>query len=340
MKNQRQIFIGTKNGLYIFYEYEKNKWYSKHHFLQNKWISSISDSGRWITSLKGEIFYNKNGFSTREYNEPTLMAVFPKQRVWCVYEQKDFILAGMTPAGIYRSWDNGVTWDVVQNLKKTATEKNWKSHQGQAHLQNIIGHPKKNSYIYIGIEVAGVHRSKDYGNTWTDITFNLNPDVHKISFMHEDLLATTGSGIYKFEESKKIWTKINGLPLKYVQGLSVLEQKREFYLNCAKKPFGRWRINLDNISNNQFGVFKYSSKTGVYTMLNEKDSPTNGAMSKALCSNSLGEVFYGALNGDLICFNGDSINRLAKLDEQIECLKLYDEFQDSNNKLKGDVERK
>ena len=325
MENQRQIFIGAKNGLHIFYEIEKNNCIYKSYLLKNKWVSSISDSGKWITTLTGEIFYNKDGFTAKEYSEPALCIFFPKHRVWYVHEHENgVLLAGTNPAGIYRSKDNGINWEIVQSIKNLAIEKKWMSHQGHAHLLNIIKDPKKQTHIYAGIEVAGVHKSEDSGETWIDITFNLNPDVHKIAFLSEELFATTGSGVYKFENSKKSWTKINGLPLKYVQGLSMIEQKKEFCITSAKKPFGRWRINLNNNSNNEFGIFKYSIETGLFKRLNEQNSQLHGAMSKALCSSAEGEVFYGALNGIVTCFHEDSQHELIKINGQIECLKLHE----------------
>jgi photosystem II stability/assembly factor-like uncharacterized protein len=89
----------------------------------------------------------------------------------------EIIFAGTRPAALFRSTDGGARW---QKLPADIAEEC--PNVGVPRVTALIVDPSDHRVVWAGIEVDGVRRSTDGGDTWTRITSGINdPDIHDIA---------------------------------------------------------------------------------------------------------------------------------------------------------------
>ena len=91
------------------------------------------------------------------------------------------IFAGTKPAALFRSKDGGETWkklpvEIAEECPNVRIPR----------VTALVVDPLDHSNVWAGIEVDGVRRSKDGGDSWETVTAGINdPDIH-------DLIITAG----------------------------------------------------------------------------------------------------------------------------------------------------
>ncbi len=121
--------------------------------------------------------------------------------VWQVREARNGLLyAGTQPAGLYRSADRGASWTEVESFSALPEAARWcvpldPPLPGRARAL-VVDRDDPNR-IWVGVEVGGIARTSDGGETWTVDLPGDNPDLHML-YAHPDdpsvLFATTGYG--------------------------------------------------------------------------------------------------------------------------------------------------
>lgn len=86
------------------------------------------------------------------------------------------LYAGVADAGLFRSDDDGVTWNEVEGLNKHPTRAGWFPGAGGLCLHTILQHPTDPKRMWVGISAVGVFRTDDDGATWQVKTNGL-PEV-------------------------------------------------------------------------------------------------------------------------------------------------------------------
>lgn len=115
--------------------------------------------GVWRSTNRGESFAR---------------AAFPDSRkqIWSFLvdsRNPDHIYAGASPVDIYRSDDRGANWRRLPNpgIKDRAKA------PFEVRVMRMAQHPKRPDEIYAALEVNGVIRSTDGGETWSDCSADL-----------------------------------------------------------------------------------------------------------------------------------------------------------------------
>lgn len=136
----------------------------------------------------------------------------------------DTIFAGTRPAALFRSTDGGRRWarlsvDMVEDCPNV----------GVPRVTALTVDPRDRRIIWAGVEVDGVRRSLDGGETWTRVAGGLDdPDIHDVAIRAggggETVLTSTPREIFASTDDGESWQRLGvgkhfGLP--YCRGLAL-----------------------------------------------------------------------------------------------------------------------
>ena len=113
-----------------------------------------------------------NGRNWEMISAPGQMA-----NVWSIaicHDDPSTMFAGVSPTGLYRSRDGGYNWEKL-SLPTLATE----CEVGDPRVTQMVIDPDDSRIIWAGIEVDGILRSVDQGDTWTRIPVP-DEDIHSM----------------------------------------------------------------------------------------------------------------------------------------------------------------
>jgi len=93
------------------------------------------------------------------------------------------ILAGTEPARLFRSRDGGRTWQELAGITRIAGHETWflpYSPRAGA-VRNVYAPPDRPGRLFASVEVGGLLRSDDGGETWTCPPVIADEDIHHIT---------------------------------------------------------------------------------------------------------------------------------------------------------------
>ncbi len=169
--------------------------------------------------------------------------VDPLKTVWSLATTPDgAILAGVEPAGLFRSDDGAATWSHVSGLRDHESRPTWQPGAGGLILHTIVPHPSDPTRTWVGISAVGVFESRDGGATWEPrnqgVRADFYPDpfpvtgqcVHKFAAAAgepETLYQQNHCGQYRSTDGGEHWTDLsrNGLPSEF--GFSLVAHPRD-----------------------------------------------------------------------------------------------------------------
>lgn len=159
-------------------------------------------------------------------------------KVWNVQPTNHGVIyAGVEPAGLFKSTDDGATWQHVEGLTNHPSRKDWGGGNGGLCLHSIVVHPDDPNRIWVGTSAAGGFYSADGGVSWDPTNKNVrNFDVpakedevsgcvHKLrgAFNGTDLLYQQNHfGVYRSADAGKNWQEVSeGLSSDFGFGMAV-----------------------------------------------------------------------------------------------------------------------
>jgi photosystem II stability/assembly factor-like uncharacterized protein len=94
------------------------------------------------------------------------------------------VYAGTEPSGLYRSDDEGRTWTELESLLELPSRPTWSfpPRPWTSHVRWIAPSPHDAEVLLVGIELGGLMRSTDRGETWQDHRPGAQPDVHSLAW--------------------------------------------------------------------------------------------------------------------------------------------------------------
>jgi len=151
--------------------------------------------------------------------------------VWSLAIAADGTLyAGVEPAGLFASHDQGATWEPVNALSAHPTRAQWNPGGAGLILHTIVPHPADPGRLFVGISAAGVFATSDGGASWEPRNRGTRADffpedqrypevgqcVHSLVMaagVPERLYQQNHCGMYRSDDSGLSWQSIEkGLP--------------------------------------------------------------------------------------------------------------------------------
>jgi hypothetical protein len=126
------------------------------------------ESGMYRTDDGGESWRHLDGYPTEH-----AYSVVVDQ------DDPDTVYVGSEPAMVFRTHDGGETWEACEGIARVPEASTWSFHwEGRhAHVRDLALAPGKAGWLYAGIEVGGLVRSKDGGETLEALA-GTDSDVH------------------------------------------------------------------------------------------------------------------------------------------------------------------
>lgn len=250
-KGSTVVLVGTRKGLFVFHSKDRKRWKlatrytttNVHHAAydpEEGLAYAAVNSAHW-----GPLVHRSRNLTkwTRGKSGPS----YPKesgwsvQRVWHVRPggpaQPGVLYAGVEPAGVFRSPDDGDTWESLSGLTNHATRSKWEPGNGGLCLHTILPDPKNPKRMTVGISAVGVFRTEDGGDTWKTMNQGMTaywfPDKktreigycpHKIVRDGEDpsvLYQQHHFGVFRWVDGKDRWVDVSrGLSSNFGFGLA------------------------------------------------------------------------------------------------------------------------
>ena len=242
MPSKLHLLVGTKKGAFIIDgDTSRNGWSLRGPFCEAWPINHMvadPDTGTiyagggnewfgpavWKSDDLGRTWsHSSAGLTYAEGEEPV-------KSVWYIRQGNGHLYAGVEPAGLFRSEDQGESWSHIDGLQKHPSRSDWMPGGGGMILHSIVSHPDDEKQLWVAISVAGLFHTRDGGATWEarnkGTRMDYGPDdqrypehgqcVHSIVMApgNADLLYQQNHcGMYRSDDGGKEWQSIEaGLP--------------------------------------------------------------------------------------------------------------------------------
>jgi len=308
-----EVWVGTTEGLVVI-ERDANGagWQVTRRLLTDKHISAIlTEPGSGLTfvgAFHGSLQATGDGGRTWETRNAGLTEHDVYSLACAQVNGRARLYLGTEPAHIFYSDDLGMHWSELPGLRSVPSVSKWKFPVPPhiAHTKHISFDPSNPKTVYACIEVGGLLRSTDGGETWEQLD-GVYEDVHRLGIHPEDperLFVVTGHGLYvssdrggTFEQWVARPSPIAGYP----DGLVLHPRRPELmFLSAADEGPGKW-------PKTHFAGAKISRSTDggrTWEILRNGLPERIQASIEALCLEDYGEsvsLFAATTGGDVYC---------------------------------------
>ena len=173
----------------------------------------------------------------------------------------EVVYVGTEPPALWKSEDGGLTWNELTGVGRLANERRWTYPVPtiQPHIRCIAIDPTNSEKLCLAAQVGGLLLSEDGGESWHDVRYPIDMDVHSVTFDPADgsvLYAATGGGenfpdptpppkgrpLYRSPDGGKSWESItDALERTYSVPVRVHpKDSRTLYLGVAEEPPPFW----------------------------------------------------------------------------------------------------
>jgi photosystem II stability/assembly factor-like uncharacterized protein len=137
------------------------------------------------------------------------------------------VWVGTEPSALFRSEDDGATWSERDALRRVPSAPTWSfpPRPWTSHVRWVQPDPNVAERLFVGIELGGVLRSLDGGQTWEDRKDGGQHDCHTLAAHRRApgrVYEAAGGGYAESTDGGASWRHLDeGLTRRYTWGLAV-----------------------------------------------------------------------------------------------------------------------
>lgn len=248
MPTPTKVLVGTRKGAFVFEAGADRRTWSRHAPMQfgaivNHLVADRRGGGTMVMGVKTghlgpTVKRSEDGGAT--WQEATRPPAFPKVAEGAKGPAVDAVFwvepghasepgvwyAGTIPHGLFRSADDGRTWDEVAGFRAYLDgldEDAFGEVPGGAITHSIQVDPRDPAHLYVGISQGGLFESRDGGATWSPLNagcaadFLPDPEVpyghdpHCVQVhpaMPDRLYQQNHCGVYRLDRPADRWVRI------------------------------------------------------------------------------------------------------------------------------------
>ena len=154
------------------------------------------------------------------------------------------VFAGTEPSRLFRSDDHGESWRELAGLLELPSRPTWSfpPRPWTSHVRWIAPSPHDADVILVGIELGGLMRSTDGGETWQDHRPGAQRDVHSLAWhphVRSRAYEAGGGGAAFSEDAGETWqTADEGRDRHYTWSVAVDPDDPDlWYVSASTGPF-------------------------------------------------------------------------------------------------------
>lgn len=215
----QEMLVASTEGISIFKRTE-GAWVLAYRSLDGVSVSGVtrSPTGRLLASTHGFGVY----VSDDEGRTWTLSnAGLEQYDLWSIktvsIRGRSLIFAGSLPAHLWRSENDGRSWQDQTGLRLAPSAAEW-MFPVPPHVAHVLDVGSLDDTLYVGIEVGALLSSDDAGETFVELPVNpevSEVDIHRIG-LHparpDRLIISTGWGVFISHDRGRSWQASGELP--------------------------------------------------------------------------------------------------------------------------------
>jgi photosystem II stability/assembly factor-like uncharacterized protein len=154
------------------------------------------------------------------------------------------VYAGTEPSALYRSDDRGESWRELESLLQLPSRPTWSfpPRPWTSHVRWIAPSPHEANLLLVGIELGGLMRSADRGETWEDHRPGAQRDVHSLAWhprVEGRAYEAGGGGAAWSDDAGETWQPADeGRDRHYTWSVAVdAEDPELWYVSASTGPY-------------------------------------------------------------------------------------------------------
>ncbi len=295
----RRLYVGTVDGVCALSSYDAGRTWEQgnmtplDHAAARLSVSASEPGVVYLAAYEaGVLRSDDSGATWRQLpSYPTGYA----HSVTAHPDQPGVVFVGSEPAAIFRSNDGGENWEESESFRQVPESSRWNFHGDRlSHVRELRMAPGDPDTMFAGIEVGGMVRSDDGGESWKQLE-GTHDDIHFVNVSRVNpgrVYVATAEAPFRSDDGGEHWERINdGLERRYTLHITAAPTDADLVLVTVSSSAGR--------NNPQF----YRSTDGGHHWKLVEQIGQDGDMVVAIDWDpaSPGRVYAGTDKGKIYC---------------------------------------